>query len=286
MTPATPMRSALHPCTVAHRRFFPKQHAFAHRVFLLSVDLDEWAALGDRLRLLSVDTRGFYSLRDEDFLPTAEPVHNARAEPAPAPPGLRLKARLLARLAAHGVVAPPGARVTLVTMPRTAGYQFNPVSFYFLEDASGAPLAALAEVTNTFREVKLYPMGPECLTRDAAGAPMFRLRTRKDFYVSPFSPPDGEFEFFLHPPGRTLRLRVDHWEDGKRSLTAPISGERRALSDRALLWETLVCPCVTLKTMALIHLHAGALWLKRSPWWAKSAAADRQSDLRRPSGLP
>lgn len=280
------MRSALYPCTVAHRRFFPKPHAFSHRVFLLTVDLDEWDGPVSGLCLLSVDTRGFYALHDRDFLPTDETVHNPRTEVAHEHRGLRLKQRLLARLAEHGVVAPPGARVTLVAMPRTAGYQFNPVSFYFVEDASGAPLAALAEVTNTFREVKLYAMGPECLTRDASGEPMFRLRTPKDFYVSPFSPPDGEFEFFLHPPGRTLRLRVDHWQDGERSLTAPISGVRRGLTDARLVWETLVCPCVTLKTMALIHLHAGVLWLKRSPWWAKSALAERQTDLRRPSGLP
>ncbi len=281
------MRSALYPCTVAHRRFFPKPHAFAHRVFLLSVDFDEWDLLAARLRLLSVDTRGFYALRDADFLPTGEPVHNPRSEPAQeVSSGLTLKERLFVRLAAHGVVAPPGSRATLVAMPRTAGYQFNPVSFYFVEDASGAPLAALAEVTNTFREVKLYPMGPECLTRDADGAPIFRLRTRKDFYVSPFSPPDGEFEFILHPPGGTLRLRVDHWQDGRRSLSAPITGERRELTDSRLLWETLLCPFVTLKTMALIHVHAGLLWLKRSPWWAKAAGADRQTDLRRPSGLP
>lgn len=280
------MKSSLYPCTVAHRRFFPKPHAFAHRVFLLVVDLDEWKKLGEISRLLSVDTRGFYALNDADFLPTGESVRLRRNEPAGPPPDTRLKARVCARLAAHGVAVPPDARVRLVAMPRTAGYLFNPVAFYFLEDAAGAPLAALAEVTNTFREVKIYAMGPECLERDAAGAPFFRLRTPKDFYVSPFSPPDGEFEFILHPPGEKLRLRVDHYEAGERSLTAPIAGERRELTGLRLAWETLVCPLVTLKAMALIHLHAGVLWLKRVRYWAKSASPEKQTDLRRPSGLP
>lgn len=275
------MRSALYPCTVAHRRFAPKPYAFAHRVFMLAVDLDEWAAL--RLRWLAVDRRGFYSLRDEDFLPTAEPLHHAGKEPPGPPPGLRLKARVFARLAAHGVPLPADARVTLVTMPRTAGYLFNPVSFYFIEDAHGAPLAALAEVTNTFREVKNYPMGPECLERDASGAPCFRLRVPKHFYVSPFSPPDGEFEFVLHPPSDRLRLRVDHHVSGVRTLTAPVSGERRPLTDGRLALETLICPAVTLKTIALIHLHAALLWLKGLPWWAKSASPELQTDLRRPA---
>ena len=276
------MRSRLYPCTVAHRRFSPTRHAFAHRVFMLAVDLDEWASLGENLRLLKTDRRAPYALLDADFLPTHEPVRRARREPPPTAPGLRLKQRALARLAAHGVPIPPDARVTLVTMPRTAGYLFNPVSFHFLSDAGGNPVAALAEVTNTFREVKVYALGPECLTRDASGQPVFRLRTPKDFYVSPFSPPDGEFEFVLHPPGDTLRLRVDHRENGVRTLTAPVLGHARALTDAGLLRESLLCPLVTLKTMSLIHLHALFLWIKRTPWWPKARALDRQTDLRHP----
>lgn len=276
------MRSALYPCKVAHRRFSPKAYAFAHRVFMVAVDLDEWAALGRALRCLAVDARGLYALRDDDFLPTSEPLHHAGEEPPGPPPGTRLKARVLARLAAHGVTLPAETRVTLVTMPRTAGHLFNPVSFFFVADADGRPVAALAEVTNTFREVKNYPMGPECLVRDGSGEQCFRLRTPKRFYVSPFSPPDGEFEFVLHPPGDRLRLRVDHHAQGVRTLTAPVSGVRRPLTDARLMWETLVCPCVTLKTLALIHLHAGILWLKRLPWWRKSDLPDAQTDLRRP----
>ncbi len=278
----TPMRSRLFPCTVAHRRFTPTRHAFAHRVFMIAVDLDKWDLLSDRLRLLKTDRRALYSLHDRDFLPTGEPVSRARHEPPPSAPGLNLKQRVLARIAAHGVTIPHEARVTLVSMPRAAGYLFNPVSFYFLSDAQGNPVAALAEVTNTFREVKVFALGTECLTRDASGEPVFRLRTPKDFYVSPFSPPDGEFEFVLHPPGKSLRLRVDHWEGGVRTLTAPVNGQGKKLSDAGLLRESFICPLVTLKTIMLIHLHALALWLKRTPWWPKSQDLDRQTDLRRP----
>ena len=56
-----------------------------------------------------------------------------------------------------------GGKVTLVTLPRILGHIFNPVSFYFCHDRHGAPLAAIAEVTNTFRESKPFLLGPDRL---------------------------------------------------------------------------------------------------------------------------
>lgn len=278
------MRSALYPVVVAHRRFSPKEHAFAHRVFLTATDLDEWPELHRKLRLLSVDRANAYSLRDADYLPTGEPVFQARRRAALShAPGARLKERVFAVAASEGFEVPPGARVTLVAMPRTFGHLFNPVSFYFITDADGRTVAALAEVTNTFREIKTWFLGPGCMEGDPSGERVFRLRTPKDFYVSPFSPPDGEFEFVLRLPGERLSLRVDHHEGGLRTLTAPMTGTRRELTDGRLLLETLICPAVTLKTVALIHAHAAILWLKRVRWWPKAAMRDRQTDLRRPS---
>jgi DUF1365 family protein len=41
------------------------------------------------------------------------------------------------------------------------GYVFNPVSFYFCFDEQGKPLCTVAEVGNTFKELKPYFLGPE-----------------------------------------------------------------------------------------------------------------------------
>ena len=58
----------------------------------------------------------------------------------------------LARLAAAGIDL-TGGRVELITLPRIAGYLFKPVSFYYCYDRAGTPVAALAEVTNTFHHL-------------------------------------------------------------------------------------------------------------------------------------
>jgi len=166
-----------------HRRFAPKAHHFAYRIFLFAIDLDELAALPRRLRLFSVDRPNLYSFRDRDYLPTGEPLHNGPARaaaPAPAP-APALKDRVVAYLAERGVDL-AGGRVLLVTLPRIFGYGFNPVSFYFCTNRAGEMVAALTEVTNTFREMKPYYLGPETRTPEGGEPTLaFRRRTPKDF---------------------------------------------------------------------------------------------------------
>jgi DUF1365 family protein len=48
----------------------------------------------------------------------------------------------------HGL--PDDGEIVLQTFPRVFGYVFNPVSFWFCHDRSGALIAVLAEVNNTF----------------------------------------------------------------------------------------------------------------------------------------
>lgn len=261
-----------------HHRFAPKVHRFVYRIFLFALDLDELPALDRRLRLFSVHRRNLYSFRDGDYLPTREPRHNASApgvchpEDAESP---NLKSRVLAHLAAHGTDL-TGGRVVLVTLPRVAGYLFNPVSLYFCYDAGGGLAATLAEVTNTFREVKPYVL----TARDERGA--FRLRTPKHFYVSPFSDVDVAFDFTLRPLDDRLAVQINDYTGPERTFTSTLTGARQPLSDAALARFTLKYPLLTLRIITLIHWHALRLWWKRVPWFAKAARAADQRDLYRP----
>ncbi len=259
------MRSCLYECRVMHHRFAPKAHGFSYRIFLFAIDLDELDELPGRLALFSVDRRNLYSFRDCDYLPTGGPR--------------RLRARVAAHLAERGVDL-AGGRVVLVTLPRIAGYGFNPVSFYFCYGPSGEPIAALAEVTNTFREMKPYFLGPE--TRTGGADEPFRRRTPKHFYVSPFSEVDVAFDFELRAPAERLSIRIDDYRGTERTLTSTLAGERRELTSGRLAWFALKYPLMTLRVIALIHWHALRLRIKRVPWFAKAARAGEQRDLYRP----
>ena len=274
------VNSSLYECHVMHARFTPRAHRFVYRIFMFALDLDELPALHRRLRLFSFNRPNLFSFREQDFLPTNEPLHNRATSPATQPQSSagNLKSRVLAHLAAHGAALPADTRVLLVTLPRVFGYLFNPVSFYFCLDRAGQPLAALAEVTNTFKEVKPYVLAPA--KRDAAGA--FRLRAPKHFYVSPFSDVDVAFDFTLRAPNGRLSIQIDDYVGSDRTLTSTLTGPRRELTDARLAWFCVKYPFVTLRIIGLIHWNALNLWLKNVPWFPKAGRATDQRDLYRP----
>lgn len=259
------MRSRLFECRVMHHRFTPRRHRFVHRIFMVALDLDELDEVARRARLLGINRGGLFSVCERDFLPVG---HRSAGD--------SLKSRVAAFLRERGVAEAP-ARVELVTMPRVAGYRFNPISFYFCHDAAGRPIASIAEVTNTFSEVKPYLLDA---TRWDGHA--FRMRVPKHFYVSPFSDVDVEFEFVLRPAGKELAVRIDDHTNGARTLTSTLAGRARTLDDRTLLLFAVKYPLLTLKVIAAIHWHALRLWMKRTPWFPKAGRAELQRDLYHP----
>jgi hypothetical protein len=262
--PRRALRSCLYECSVMHHRLEPKEHHFRYRIFMFALDLDELEAASARVAGFSRNRWNFYTFRDDDHLK----LPGAEATP--------LREKFTAWLGEHGVTLPDGARITLVTLPRVLGYIFNPVSFYFCADAAGAPLCAVAEVGNTFREMKLY------LLREPTGENFFRLTTPKHFYVSPFSALDLSFDFKLRVPGETLDIHIDDRAGERRVLLSALTGRRAPLTTARLCWFTLKYPLITLKVIALIHWHALWLWLRRVPWHPKAADADLQRDVLHP----
>lgn len=273
------MHSSLYECQILHERFTPRRHRFLYRIFYFAIDLDELGELHRQLPFFSCDRHNLYSFRDRDYFPSDEQLHPRSAENRAGSPrsAAGLKARVVAYLAAREIDL-TGGRVVLVTLPRVLGYLFNPVSFYFCFDRAGEPVAAIAEVTNTFKEMKPYLLDRP--TKASSGA--FRLRVPKFFYVSPYSDVDVAFDFTLRPPGEKLSIQIDDFAAQERTLTSVLSGTRRALTSARLAWYLLKYPLITLQVIALIHWHAFRLWSKRVPWFAKARRATDQRGLYRP----
>lgn len=256
-----PHSSAIYECSVMHHRLQPKVHRFSYRVFYLWLDLDAIDGLDSRLRFFSRNRFNLFSFHDRDHLDIGfEGV----------------KSNVIRHFEANGIDTTRIASIRLLTFPRVLGYIFNPVCFYFAFTASGEPICALAEVTNTFHEQKPY-----LLTRLDDGH-TFRLVTPKHFYVSPFFALDLSFDFKLRVPGEHLEIHIDDRAGDDRVLLTALTGKRRALSDSSLLLCAVKYPLLTLRVIFLIHWHALLLWLKRIPWHRKNANADLQRGVLRP----
>ncbi len=258
--------SCLYACTVMHHRLAPKPHRFHYRVFMFYVDLDEIDTLARRFAMFSRNRFNFFSFRDREHLQL----------PIDAPDTSQsTKAHLTRYLAEHGIDI-TGGRIMLLTNMNVLGYNFNPVSFYFCFDTHGEPLCCVAEVSNTFREMKPYLMNREQLSGRT-----FHLRTEKYFYVSPFIDHDTHFDFSLAIPADRLNIRIDDYKDKGRFFISTLTGTRKPLSSFNLLRYSLRFPFITLRIIALIHWHALRLWLKKLPYHKKSANMHLQKDVFR-----
>jgi DUF1365 family protein len=258
------MNSCLYQGSVFHRRTKPRLHEFTYPVFLFLLDLDELPELPRFSPLLQFNRAGLYSFHNSD--------HWGKQSPAP------LRPRLEAFLQEHGM--PSADRVLYLCNLRFCGYVFNPIAVYFCYGTDGSLFAAVAQVGNTFGEQKLYLVPASATASDSPA--LARARLPKNFYVSPFSPPDLEFEFRLHAPTETLRVYVDDWQGDEKILVSALTGKRRPLTTGQLLAATLRFPFITLRVIFLIHWQAFRLWLKKIPHCRKEQNPEKQTNILNP----
>jgi uncharacterized protein len=251
------MNSCLYECTVMHRRITPKPHAFTNRIFMFLLDLDELDEIAARVPLFSVNSPNLYALRDEDYF-----RFHSRG----------IRANVTTFLQSRGIDEAP-ASIALLTLPRLLGYTFNPVSIFFCHRADGSPLAAVIQVGNTFGELKPYLVPPS--------PHGFHARLAKNYYVSPFSNLDPEFDFLFDPPAGRLQVVIDEFEKGQKILASSLVGSAVPLTTSNLAALTLRFPLVTLKVITLIHWQALRLWLKGVPHRRKEPDPQLQQDAFR-----
>jgi DUF1365 family protein len=223
-------------------------------MFLFHIDLDELQALSARIPFFSHNAPNIYSLDDRDYFQ----LHSRS-----------LRENILSFLQSEGFQEIP-AKIHLLTLPRLFGYTFNPISIFFCLDSTSRPLTAVVQVGNTFGELKPF------LVPLAATGSGFHLRTPKNFYVSPFSDLDLEFDVRFELPGESLRVQIDDYSGSEKTLVSTLNGQRRELTAASLAALSLKYPFITLKVILLIHWEALRLWMKKVPFRMKESQIELQ----------
>jgi uncharacterized protein len=235
--------SAIYLGRLVHRRLGPKPHAFAYRLYMLYLDLDELAALPPS-RWFGVERARPLSFRRRDYLgDPARPLKGEVLDEVERTLGFR-----------------PAGPVRLLTHVRSLGYVFNPVSFYYCFDASGREVqAVVSEITNT-------PWG-ERYRHVVRGRPT-RIEDRfiKAFHVSPFLPMGQTYAWQFSAPGEQLRVKMRNESEGRVVFRAQLALVRHPFNAAALRRVAIGLPLMSLRMHAAIYLQAARLWLKGAPF--------------------
>lgn len=173
-------------------------------------------------------------------------------------------------LSEHQVPQP--AKIMLLAQPRFWGHVFNPVSFWLCHDETGALYAVISEVTNTFGERHSY------LCHHADFGPIQaedRLQARKIFYVSPFQPIEGGYEFRFDIRPDKIGIWIDYTQENG-GLIATLVGDRVPLTNTGLIRAALRRPFGSRRVLALIHWQALKLWWKGAKYKVRPAPPERE----------
>jgi DUF1365 family protein len=182
-------------------------------------------------------------------------------------------------------------RVMLLTHLCYYGYNFNPVSFYYVIDKKSNEIAAVVgEVSNTpWTEMYCYVLHPDSIDKvktktrsnDDAHALLRKIEYSfpKEFHVSPFMEMDYWYDWsFIGVPGapkpagdsaavvspetirviNTLRRRGND----RIEFTAKLVMESRSITPFQIVWQMIKLPVFCLIIQIWIHYQAVLLFLK------------------------
>ena len=253
------LSTALYVGKVWHKRWKPVLHSFCYPVFYLSVAVHDFKT-GSKLWCLSFNRFNIFSVYEKDYdIGPSDTLHSS----------------IQARLKMAGMSFDLG-QITMLTMPRILGYQFNPITIFYCFDANDELAAVFYEVSNTFGEKHSYVFemaeeGLSCIHE-----------IKKTFHVSPFLEREGTYRFKQKIAANKLALSIQYLDQmNLKTLSAVLGLERQKLSSTGLLLAFCRIPFLTLKVMLAIHVEALRLWLKKLPIFSKPAPPNSPVSMRR-----
>ena len=214
---------------VMHNRTHPVKHQFRYRVWMLLVDVDasaqpwpRWLVSWDRGHLLS-------------------------------------RRQITGALRDAGVDVQP-ARIFALTQPRSAGFSFNPVNFYFCY-GKGACQAILCDVRNTPWNEK------HCYVLDARGQHgEYAFEPRKELHVSPFLPMQGDYRWRIRLDAERIKVTMHFAPHGRPAFMATLSLRAMPLTKRTVMCALMRTPVQNLATLMRIYRQALRLYLRGAPF--------------------
>jgi uncharacterized protein len=242
--------SCIYRGIVSHHRRSPNKHHFSYSLYMLFLNLDELNEVFHGRFFWSHRFPTFHWFRRKDHMgPANEPLDVS-----------------VRRFVEREVGQYPIGPIRLLTNLRQYGFQMNPVSFYYLYDTDETNnlQAIVVEIHNTpWNEEYCYLVTPEMWNSDNED----RMRTDKQFHVSPFMPMEQSYRWEICAPSNTLSIKMNVEGATGKYFQVSLNMKRIQISTLSLAWMTIRFPWMTARIYIGIYFQAFRLWMKKTPFF-------------------
>lgn len=240
---------------IRHRRYLPKAHDFEMSLNYLWFDPDHIHQKIEDCRWWSEQGFNVLTLDEHDFLDIERG-------------SIRQKISRLLIQEQHFAL-PYSANIRILALPRTLGFRFNSVVFYFVFDKNQQPLFVLSEITNTpWNERKIYTH--DCRKTQIQYSPYFSYQFdfKKAFHVSPFMPMSIDYRWRFSFSEKQTVIHMQLFEKNILQFDATMRFELEAIThpsqQKKYAFSQVFQP---FKMLSGIYIQALRLWMKKIPFY-------------------
>lgn len=240
---------------IRHRRFHPKVHDFQSMLSYLCFDPDRMHEQLEHSWLCSTSHWSVLNLYENDFLKGYTG-------------SIREKINKIVLQHAH-VKLPEQSEIRVLALPRTMGFSFNSVIFYFVFNRQKQPVFILSEITNTpWNERKVYVHDCQEKLQQHGSYQGYEFKFEKSFHVSPFMPMDIHYawRFNFSDTQNVIYMQLYHSDKVIFDATMQFSLTQITLPSQ-LNHYAIYHLFEPFKMLASIYIQAFHLWRKKVPFY-------------------
>lgn len=240
---------------IRHRRYLPKSHSFNTTLSYLYFDPDQLESLVQNSYFWSLKKLNFISLNDSDFLNMEYGSIRQKV------------ARLLIKQENYHLQDTASIRV--LALPRTLGFRFNSVVFYFVIDKAHQPIFILSEITNTpWNERKVYIHDCRHIAKQHGEYNSYDFKFKKSFHVSPFMPMSLDYVWKFSFSTQMTIIHMQLYDQDVLQFDATMRFELQAITLPSQQYRYAISKVIEPFKMVMgIYLNAFRLWKKKVPFY-------------------
>ena len=240
---------------IRHRRFFPKSHDFKSCLSYLYFDPDQIEQHVRESKLSSTKAWNVLTLDEGDFLKGY--TGNIRE---------KIKKIILQQ---NDTILSAQSHIRVLALPRTLGFRFNSVVFYFIFNTRYEPQFILSEITNTpWNETKVYVHDCQQKCIDHQQYQGFQFDFEKSFHVSPFMPMDIQYKWKFNFSDQQNVIYMQLYQSQKLIFDATMRYELEDITVPSQLNRYAIHHVFEpFKMLASIYVQAFHLWRKKVPFY-------------------